>query len=148
MSTRALLDVNILVALFDRDHPHHDVAHDWFTDAQAAWATCSLAQNAVIRILSNPRYHPIHQPVVDVVGSLRRFCESPHHQFWAAPVSLTDQSLFDVAQVRGYRQLTDVYLLGLAKKMGGYLATLDRTIPLSAVRGATREMLQVIAPAD
>ena len=31
----ALLDVNVLVALFDPDHVHHDLAHDWF--AEPAW---------------------------------------------------------------------------------------------------------------
>lgn len=27
---RALLDVNVLIALFDADHIHHERAHDWF----------------------------------------------------------------------------------------------------------------------
>ena len=35
--------------------------------------------------------------------------------------------------IRGHRQISDIYLLGLAKKMGGYLATFDAGIPLSAV---------------
>jgi predicted nucleic acid-binding protein len=50
------------------------------------------------------------------------------------------------ALLRGHRQLTDVYLLGLARHTGGTLATFDRTIPLGAVKGATRPHLQVIAP--
>jgi hypothetical protein len=49
--------------------------------------------------------------------------------------------------IRGHRQLTDVYLLGLAVRMGGRLATFDRTIPLAAVVGATPERLAVVAPA-
>ena len=32
MSRVALLDVNVLVALFDPDHVHHELAHDWFAD--------------------------------------------------------------------------------------------------------------------
>lgn len=43
--------------------------------------------------------------------------------------------------------MSDVYLLGLAKKMGGRLATFDRTIPLSAVVGATRDTLAIISGA-
>jgi predicted nucleic acid-binding protein len=38
----ALLDVNVLVALFDPDHVHHDLAHGWFADDGAAgWATAT-----------------------------------------------------------------------------------------------------------
>ena len=46
----------------------------------------------------------------------------------------------------GHQQLTDVYLLALAVKRGGRLATFDQRIPLAAVKGATRAALEVIAP--
>jgi hypothetical protein len=36
--------------------------------------------------------------------------------------------LFRMSFARGHAQLTDIYLLGLAKTMGGWLATFDRTI--------------------
>jgi uncharacterized protein len=53
----ALLDVNVLIALLDRRHVHHEHAHGWFAAAQAkGWATCPLTQNAVLRILGLPRY--------------------------------------------------------------------------------------------
>ena len=41
-------------------------------------------------------------------------------------------------------QLTDVYLLGLARKHGGFLATFDRPIPLKAAGGARPDDLVVI----
>ena len=63
---------------------------------------------------------------------------------WTDAVSLTDTSLFAPEFARGPRQLTDVYLLGLARKMGGRLATFDRAIPLEAVRGASPDLLAVI----
>jgi hypothetical protein len=47
--------------------------------------------------------------------------------------------------ISGYRQLTDVYLLGLAKKMGGRLATFDQAIPLKAVIGASKDTVPLIA---
>ena len=62
-------------------------------------------------------------------------------------VSLTDTKVFNPSLVRGHRQISDVYLLGLAKKMGGHLATLDASIPLGAVIGATRDTLAVISAA-
>ena len=63
-----------------------------------------------------------------------------------ARVSLRDESLFDAALVGGHHQLTDVYLLGLAMKHGGRLATFDRTIPFKAVVGASADTLEIIAP--
>jgi hypothetical protein len=142
----ALLDVNVLVALFDTDHPHHEVAHDWFAEAYAhAWATCALTQNGFLRILTNPRYGATINRPVDLVSHLARFCGGKHHVFWTDSVSLTDPKIFNAALFRGHRQLTDIYLLGLAKKMGGYLATFDAGIPLGAVIGAARNNLSVIA---
>ena len=76
-----------------------------------------------------------------------KFCASRHHVFWPDSVSLTDRRIFNASHVRGHRQVTDVYLLGLARKMGGYLATLDGSILPSAVNGATRETIAVISTA-
>ena len=59
---------------------------------------------------------------------------------------MTDARYFNVGVIRGHRQISDIYLLGLAKKMGGYLATFDSGIPIGAVIGATRNTLAVISP--
>ena len=148
MSRVCLLDVNVLVALFDPDHVHHDLAHDWFADeGHSAWATCPLTENGFLRVLSNPAYgSPVSRPG-ELLRRLRAFRASGGHSFWPDEVSLTDAALFDAAMLAGHRQLTDIYLLGLATRRGGSLATFDRTIPLKAVRGATADNLQVIEPA-
>jgi toxin-antitoxin system PIN domain toxin len=141
----ALLDVNLLVALFDPDHVHHDAAHDWFEGHQrAGWATCPITENGFVRVLSHPGYGATTFRVAELMDRLRRFCGSRHHRFWPDAVSLADAALFNSALIPGHRHLTDVYLLGLASKMGGALATFDRTIPIAAVKGATRETLCVI----
>jgi uncharacterized protein len=141
----ALLDVNVLVALFDPDHVHHDLAHDWFADHRASgWATCALTENGLIRVISNPRYQPDAPRPAAALDSLKRFCASGHHHFWTESMSLRDESLFVLNAARGHGQLTDMYLLGLAKKMNGSLVTFDRSIPLAAVKGATPEHLLAI----
>lgn len=145
MSGPALLDVNVLIALFQPDHPHHEVAHDWFADTQVGgWATCPLTQNGFVRILANPRHGAFNRPV-DLLNHLAGLCRSKHHVFWPDSISLTNDKLFNAAVIRGSRQLSDIYLLGLAKKMGGYLATFDAGIALSAVVGATRNTIAVIS---
>lgn len=149
MSRIALLDVNVLVALFDPDHVHHDIAHDWFgEEGRAGWATCPLTQSGFVRVLSNPAYRGTVTSSADLAGRLRRFCDSGGHVFWADDVSLLDVALFDLSRRAGHRQLTDIYLLGLAHVRGGRLVTFDRTIPIKAVKGATTASLEVIAPVE
>jgi hypothetical protein len=143
----ALLDVNLLVALFDPDHIHHEVAHDWFADHRSGgWATCPLTEAGFVRVLSNPAYAAAVSRPIELVARLRQFCSSKEHVFWPASLSLTDEDLFNPALIRGHRQVTDVYLLGLAVRMKGCLATFDRTIPIAAVAAAIRESLAVVSP--
>ena len=143
----ALLDVNVLVALFDPDHIHHDLAHDWFAEYRAeGWASCPMTQNGLVRVLSNPRYGSPTAGLRVVREAVRRFLSNKDHQFWPDDVSISDDALFDVTGMVGHRQVTDVYLLGLAKKRRGHLVTFDRSIPVRAVIGADATVLTVIEP--
>jgi toxin-antitoxin system PIN domain toxin len=145
----ALLDINVLVALFNPDHIHHDVAHDWFSEHSAdGWATCPITENGFLRVLSNPKAVANAERPSVLAALLARFRASRDHVFWPDAVSLCDQKLFNRSFLVGPRQLTDVYLVGLAKMMGGTLATFDRTIPIGAVVGATKATLRVITPAS
>lgn len=147
MSRVALLDVNTLVALFDPDHVHHDLAHDWFQNQRTSgWATCPVTENGLVRVLANATYSGVTYRPADIVDRLSTFRSSGHHRFWPDAVSLCDDRLFNTALIRGHRQVTDIYLLGLARHSGGALATFDKSIPLAAVRGATRAHLLVIRP--
>jgi len=52
-----LLDVNVLIALVDGDHMHHEAAHRWFEAVgRHSWAICPLNENGVLRIVGDPRY--------------------------------------------------------------------------------------------
>lgn len=141
-----LLDVNVLVALFDPQHIHHDIAHDWFAaHRDEGWATCPITENGFVRVISHPAYGAGGERAASAVDRLRAFAASGGHQFWRDAISLRDD-VFDLSRAGGSRQLTDIYLLGLAVNRKGRLATFDRTIPLGAVPGATAETLVVISP--
>lgn len=145
MTRVALLDVNVLVALFDPDHVHHEAAHGWFgSNRGAGWATCPLTENGLIRILSNPAYASPPETPAGIVRRLEAFCASGNHVFWADEVSFRDSRLFGRTAPASHRQVTDVYLLGLAKRKGGHLATFDGSVPLTAVAGATGAHLEII----
>lgn len=133
----SLLDVNVLVALFDADHVNHEAAHRWFGEnRQRGWATCPLTENGLVRIISNPGYPGRRTAVPEVVDRLAAFRASGGHSFWSDVLSLCQDHLFDFSHVGGYRQLTDVYLLALAVFNEGCLVTFDRRIRANAVVGA------------
>jgi hypothetical protein len=149
VSRVALLDVNVLVALFDPDHVHHELAHDWFADHRAAgWATCPLTENGFVRVLANPAYGGALSRPGAILHHLRRFCAEADHHFWDDSVSLCDERLFDPSVLASHRQITDVYLLGLAVSRRGSLATFDRGLRLSAVRGARPANLAIIGAVE
>ncbi|MEE2899597.1 MAG: TA system VapC family ribonuclease toxin [Gemmatimonadota bacterium] len=142
----SLLDVNVLVALFDPAHIHHEAAHEWFGASGASgWATCPLTENGLVRVISNPAYPGRRTTVADAVDRLRRFTESDGHVFWTDDVSLLDTRSIDASHVSGHREITDVYLLALAAHRGEALATFDMNIRSGAVPGAGKEHLTVIS---
>ena len=141
----ALLDVNVLIALFHPDHINHDAAHEWFAiHRSGGWATCPVTENGVIRILANSATFGDHHSAASLRSRLDTLCASDEHAFWPDTVSLRDEQLFNLSAV-SHRQISDIYLLGLAVANGGRLATFDRRIPLEAVNSARRDSLEVIA---
>jgi uncharacterized protein len=142
--TRALLDVNVLIALFDRDHVDHQRVRRWVeAEIVHGWASCAITQNGFVRIISQPRY-PSPVPPAQAIGRLARAAETEHHEFWPCSVSLLDDELIDYSRLHGHRQITDAYLLALATANGGRFATLDQAIPIDAVRNASAGNLTLI----
>ncbi len=141
---RALLDVNVLLALLDSDHLDHVSAREWFErEAARNWASCAITQNGFVRVLSQPSY-PNGVPPARAASLLEQAVGTDGHDFWPCDQSLLDERLVDRTRIHGPNQLTDVYLLALAVAHGGRFATLDQRVPLSAVVGARAEHLVVI----
>ena len=77
----ALLDVNVLIALLDPRHVDHERAHTWLRDsAPLPWASCPLTENAVLRILGNPRYPNSPGPPAAVAPLLEAWRSLPRHR--------------------------------------------------------------------
>ncbi len=141
----SLLDVNVLIALFDPAHVHHDRAHEWFgRNRKYGWATCPLTINGCIRVLSSPAYPTVETSPPEVIAHLRILCQDAHHEFWPDSVSLLEETLFRCSTLSGPRSLTDIYLLGLAVSRHGRLATFDEGISLLPVSGAVSRNLEII----
>jgi toxin-antitoxin system PIN domain toxin len=141
---RALLDVNVLIALLDEGHLLHHIATRWLERELAqGWATCPITENGVVRIMAQPAY-PNPQPAALVAERLAEACRHPSHAFWPAPISLLQQGLIDWKRLLGPRQITDAYLLALAVNQGGRFATFDQRIGLQVVPSARAGHLCVI----
>ena len=141
---RALLDINVLLALLDADHVDHGTAREWLAaEIRHGWASCALTQNGFVRVISQPRYPSPVSPA-KAVERLRRATATEHHEFWPCSISLLEARRIQPAHVHGPRQVTDVYLLALAVEHGGRFVTFDRSIPLSAAPGAGPEHLVVL----
>lgn len=133
---RALLDVNVLIALLDAEHLHHESARRWLRDnIRHGWATCPITQNGCLRIMAHPSY-PNRLSAALVAQRLREATATDPHQFWPDEVSLLHPGVADWSQVIGSKQITDVYLLALAVEHQGRFVTFDARVASSTVPGA------------
>ena len=141
---RALLDINVLIALLDPDHSLHERAREWFSrNARSGWTSCPITQRGCVRIMSHPGY-PNALPVRPVMERLREATQSHYHEFWADDVSLLDPRIADASRIHEPRQLTDLYLLALAVRQGGRFATFDASVPVNAIRGAEKRHILLL----
>ncbi len=137
---RALLDVNVLLALLDADHVDHRAARAWLErEIEHGWASCAITQNGFLRVVTQPRY-PSPVPPAQAIARLRGAASTKHHEFLPCNLSVLDAGILS-ERIHGSRQVTDIYLLALAVANDCRFVTFDRSIPRSAVVGARAEHL-------
>jgi uncharacterized protein len=125
----ALLDVNVLIALFWPAHNDHQNAQNWFRHhSRRGWATCPLTQSSFVRIVSNPMISRSGVTVEESTRLLAKNLEHPSHVFWPAETRYLDLIESFAARIVGHQQVTDAYLLGMAIHNRGTLVTTDRGI--------------------
>lgn len=116
---RHLLDANVLIALTNQKHIHHDRARTWFAGSSKQFSTCPITQGTLLR------HYYRELDGANTAGAqvlLSQIENMPGHEFW--PDSLA-YSAVNLSGVIGHRQVTDAYLVSLASSQGGKLATLD-----------------------
>lgn len=141
---RALLDINVLLALLDSDHSDHQRARAWMeATISQGWASCAITQNGFVRIISQARY-PSPVAPSEAISRIGVATQTAHHEYWNCELSLLDSRAIDRSRIHGPRQVTDAYLLALATRHGGRFVTFDRSVPVSAVRSATGDNLAIL----
>lgn len=124
--SRFLLDVNMLVALLNEDHVHHQPASEWFDTPNLQWAVCAFSEAGFLRYMTRPKLGDMSME--DATALLMRLEQEPGYQYqtisadWKTLCGIFFKRLF------GHNQITDAFLLGVAVREGLVLVTFDRTI--------------------
>jgi toxin-antitoxin system PIN domain toxin len=123
---RYLLDVNVLVAILNEDHVHHQVATQWFDTPGLQWAICPFAEAGLLRHMTRPKIGGMS--IEEVTEMLTQLKQQPGYHF--QPISADWHALSGpfFKRLFGHNQITDAYLLGLAVQDGLILATFDRAM--------------------
>ena len=131
-----LLDANVLIALAWPVHEFHDRVGRWFArHSRAGWATCPFTEAAFVRVLSNPAFSANALTVANALLVLESNVNLPHHHFWPDSIPVVD-ALKNLERLTGHPQITDAYLVGLAVRHRGKLATLDKGIRAWGIEAA------------
>jgi toxin-antitoxin system PIN domain toxin len=120
-----LLDVNLLMALLWENHEHHPVARRWFRGV-TGFVTCPITQLGFARVSSHPLLGFGMSPEQSF-GVLRRFLADPRHRFAPDDLSCEDRVL-RTDLIGGANQVTDHYLVALARQQQLGLATFDEPL--------------------
>lgn len=117
--TTYLLDANVVIALSVSEHEFHDAASRWLATVDS-FAICPITEGALVRFILR-----VGEATATARAMLLKLHEHPACSFWDDDVSYLDADLTFVA---GHRQVTDAYLVCLAKKHGGVVATFDSAL--------------------
>jgi len=120
-----LLDVNVLMALLWENHEHHQVARAWFREI-TDFATCPVTQLGFARVSSHPALGYSMSPD-QAFSVLRTFLADARHRFISDDLSCEDR-VVRTDLMASANQVTDHYLVALARKHNFALATFDESL--------------------
>lgn len=117
----------MLVALLVPEHEHHAAAMEWFTTetGQHGWATCAVSELGVICVCAQLP-GGAWPPETTSDRFLLLTAASHEYVFW--PDAVSPAAMPEVRTASTGKQITDRYLLGLARRHGGRLITFDRAL--------------------
>ena len=142
---RALLDINVIMALLDQGHVLHTAATRWLQqELDHGWATCPITENGVVRSMVQPTY-PNPQQAAAVAARLAEACRHPSHAFLPEPLSLLQNGLIRWERLLGpVRSPTPVFWR-LAVHHGARFATFDQRIATDVVPSAGPALLCILS---
>ena len=137
-----LLDVNVLLALAWPNHQFHSAASRRLDKSSDHWATCALTELGFIRISSNPAAVGTAKSPGEAARLLAQMVSDPLHVYLdqlPSPTSTGFLEGFDA--LLGSQQVTDAYLVSLARKHRATLMTFDARLGVLGGSGVLVETL-------
>jgi toxin-antitoxin system PIN domain toxin len=125
-------DVNVLVAAFRGDHPHHAAARSWLEGALdgaaggAGFTVMPMVIASFLRLVSSPRIFVEPSPIADAVGFVDAMLTLPGVQL--APLGAEWPKLRQLCLDRRLagNQLPDAWLAAAVEHLGEHLVSFDR----------------------
>ena len=137
-----LLDVNVLLALAWPNHQFHAAARKRLEAGRDRWATCALTQLGFIRISSNPAAVGTAKSPLEAARLLAAMVGDRLHVYLGAlPSPVSNPFVGSLKSILGSQQVTDAYLLSLARSRGARLVTFDARMAALAASPAEVEIL-------
>ncbi|MBZ5542671.1 MAG: PIN domain-containing protein [Acidobacteriia bacterium] len=137
-----LLDVNVLLALAWPNHQFHASARKRLEGSRDRWATCALTQLGFIRISSNPAAVGTAKSPAEAARLLAEMVSDRLHVYLdALPPPVSSSFIGSFQAILGSQQVTDAYLLSLARTRKATLVTFDARLAALGESGAEVEIL-------
>ena len=134
-----LLDVNVMIALTEREHSHYRKVAQWFEAPGLQFALCAFSEAGFLRIATNPKVGS--HTFDEATAVLQAFEQHPGYRFWPMNSRWADLAQVVRERILGHQQITDAYLLGLAIRRNGVLVSLDKGIKYLAGSKFSRNVL-------
>ncbi len=126
-----LPDGNVLIALMIKNHAAHLRSTRWLGALSESLATCSVSQGTLVRLHMHLAQD---QSSGAAWRALAEIEAHPQHVYWDGDLPYRE---VPHRQIQGHRQVTDAWLIELARRNSGKVATLDQgmaaTYPNEAV---------------
>jgi toxin-antitoxin system PIN domain toxin len=137
-----LLDVNVLPAMAWPNRQFHLAAIQRLESSRNRWATCALTQLGFIRLSSNSAAVPSPRRPAEAAALLRIMVQDARHVYLEAlPSPIAQDFSAALEGLLGHQQVTDAYLLALARRHGATFVTFDTRLKHLTAPGATVEVL-------
>ena len=125
-------DVNVLVAAFRADHPHHGIARDWF---DAALAACRqggslrllpMAVSSFLRLVTSARVFVTPAPIEQAVGFIDALLAAPGVEFCEVGLEWPQLRGLCLDKSLAGNDLPDAWIAAAVIHLGEHLVSFDR----------------------
>jgi toxin-antitoxin system PIN domain toxin len=134
-------DVNVLVAAFRADHPHHAVARPWLEDALdqasggAAFTVMPMVVASFLRLVTSPKIFVVPTPIAEAVAFIDALLAVPGVRLGSLGPEWPKLQALCLAKSLQGNDLPDAWLAAAVEQCGEHLVSFDRDFRKLLSRG-------------